>query len=703
VNVDRRTDIWAFGVILFEMLTGAKLFQGDTISDTLAAVLRKEPDWDALPVEEAPELCRLIERCLERNPKQRLRDIGEARIFLQDGGASGTNLSFSQLGMTAPTSEPVKSGPPIWLTAALLVVGLVAGTFLGMKFLAPSPEMPVIHAMFPPPPNTQYQLTGTGPGPAVLSPDGTMLAFTVLDENAETTLYLRHLDKGESTPISGTRGAVYPFWSPESKFIAFFVNGDGKLKKVAVAGGPPVSLCNAENGKGGSWNEAGDIIFAARAGSGISRVPAVGGEPVPVTRLDGTHNSHRHPRFLPGGQEFILVARPASSTQANDIILASLDTNVTPRVVAQSQTHAEYVDGHLLAVREDVLMAIPFTPDMERVIEGGTPLVENVLSIMGAAVGVFSASRDGMLIFQTGASNNQGRQIYWTNRDGGGSEVIGDRGELFHPAVSPDGTRAVIEVHGESTEGVDLWILDLATGLRTRFTFAPGDENRPVWTPDGQKIIYRTARDSVFAIMEQPVEGQGGAAILLESKLDLAPFDVSPDGTTLILDFQREDTVSELRTLDLQGGDGQPVVLANHPENSLGGGVYSPDGRWIAYHTETAAAWDVFVMPASGGTRKWQVTSSGTAYPEWNEDGTELWVSSFNGTLLAYKVDGSGETFRVGGFTEMAVVTGPDGTGNHYDLHPDGERLVQAGPDPDFQRLVSHLHLVTDWKRGLMR
>ena len=199
------------------------------------------------------------------------------------------------------------------------------------------------------------------------------------------------------------------------------------------------------------------------------------------------------------------------------------------------------------------------------------------------------------------------------------------------------------------------------------------------------------------------MDGRGGAAILLESTRDLAPFDVSPDGSTLLLDFQREDTQSDIRTLDLQGGDGIPVVLADHPENSMGGGVYSPDGRWIAYHTETAAAWDVFVMPATGGTRKWQVTSSGTAYPEWNEDGTELWASSFNGTLLAYEVDGTGETFRVGGFTEMAVVTSPDGTGNHYDLHPDGERLVQAGPDPDFQRLVSHLHLVTDWKRGLMR
>ncbi|MCP4573645.1 MAG: protein kinase [bacterium] len=701
--VDRRADIWAFGVILFEMLTGKQLFQGETISDTLAAVLRAEPDWDALPVDEAPELCRLIERCLERNPKQRLRDIGEARIFLQDGGASGSNLSFSRLAPATPHHAPGRSRPPVLLLAGLALICLVAGTFLGRQVLARSEPAPVVHAMIPPPQNTDYQLAGTAPGAAAVSPDGTKMAFTAVDDEGVTLLYLRHLDKGESVALSGTESAAYPFWSFDSRFIGFFVPADNKLKKVAVGGGPPVTLCAAENGKGGSWNEHGDIIFADSATSGIFKVPAIGGEPVELTTVDAGYDSHRHPRFLPGGREFIYVGRHSGGGGDNSVFLAALDTAVVPRNIAESQTQADYANGHLLTVREDVLMATPFTPDQERVIEGGTPLVENVLSIPGAALGVFAPSATGVMAFQTGASTRTGRMVFWSNIESGAMEALGDPGQLFHPVISPDGLRAVVEVRESSNEGTDLWLIDLTTGLRTRFTFGPGDEARACWSPTGDSVFYQSIEGTAYRIMEQPVDGPGGAAIVLESEREISPSSVGGADQTLLFDSQREDGKYEIRKLSLSTGDGEATILASAADENVGGGIYSPDGRWVAYHAQSAAGWDIFVIPAKGGPRKWQVTTFGAAYPRWSHDGKELWVSRFSGDLRAYSVDGSGDTFRVGSFDDRIAVPPPDAVGCFYALHPDGERILQSAPDPAFQAEVSYLHLVTDWRRGLVQ
>ncbi len=702
-SVDRRADIWAFGVILYEMLTGQKLFHGETISDTLAAVLRAEPDWDALPVAESPALCRLIERCLERNPRQRLRDIGEARIFLQDGGASSSNLSFSQLDMAAAAVGRAPARPPRLLMTVLAVACLAVGTVLGWQVLARPVPVPVLHTMIPPPAESDYDLKGSAPGPAALSPDGRMLAFTAADAEGTTLLYLRHLDKGESVSLSGTEGAAYPFWSPDSRFIGYFEPAGEKLRKVAVAGGPPVTLCAARNGKGGSWNSQGDVIFAPNYNTGIHKVPAIGGDPVPLTTLGPEYESHRHPRFLPGGRQFIFTGRHSESGRTNDVFLASFDTSIAPRVISESQGHADYVQGHLLTVREGVLMATPFTPDQERLTEGGTPLVENVLVITGAAVAVFGPAPTGMLVFQTGASAESGKMIYWTDIENGGLQALGDPGQIFHPVISPDGRRAVVEVRNASNEGTDLWLVDLETGLRTRFTFAPGDEARPCWSPSGDSVFYASSDEGTFRIVEQPVEGQGGAAIVLESPSEILPTSVGVSGRNLLVDFEREDGDVELRRLSLEPGADEFVTLATSADGNLGGGVYSPDGRWIAYHTESAAGWDVFVIPAAGGARKWQVTTDGAVYPRWSRDGTELWVSQFSGGLRAYAVDGSGQTFRVGTFRQTVVITSPDASGNYYDLHPDGVRILQSGTDPAFRAEVSYLHLVTDWQRGLVQ
>lgn len=701
--VDRRADIWAFGVVLFEMLTGKPLFEGETVSDTLAAVLRAEPEWALLPVAEAPELCRLIERCLERNPKQRLRDIGEARIFLQDGGQSGTNLSFSHLGLAAPQERPAGRRVAPLVLAGVALLSLLLGGYVGRQVLARPAAAPVLHTMIPPPPNTEYDLRGEAPGPAVISPDGTMVAFTAVEDGGTRRLFLRHLDQGESVALSGTESAAYPFWSPDSRFIGFFDEQGGKLKKVAVTGGPPVTLCPAGNGKGGSWNEAGEIIFAPVADTGIFRVAAIGGKSEQITFLGPEHNSHRHPRFLPDGRQYLFVGRHNDNSSNNSVFLASLDTTVAPRVITESEAQAEYVQGYLLTVREDVLMATPFTPDQERLIEGGAPLVDNILTVPGAEVGIYSVSQNGMIIYQTGASARAGRMLVWTVLESGLQESLGEPGQIYHPKFAPDGRHALVEVRNASDEGTDLWLVDLDTGLRTRFTFAQGDEIRPVWSPDGSSVFYESRRPGGYAIMQQPLEGQGGEAILLESAREINPTGVSPDGHYLLFDFAREDGKFELRRLSLDDPAAETVTLASDPDRELGGGVYSPNGRWIAYHTPSAAGWDVFVIPAAGGPRKWQVSTEGAVYPVWKGDGTRLWTSTFNGDLGVFEVDGSGDTFRVGGVTRVATSFSADATGSYYDLEPGARRILSSGTDPSFRNEISFLHLVTDWRRGLVQ
>ncbi len=701
-NVDRRADIWAFGVILFEMLTGKQLFQGETVSDTLAAVLRAEPDWSALPrTEEHPGLGRLLERCLERNPRQRLRDIGEARIFLQEGDGGSSSPSFSTIGAAAAPAATASARLPVAWLLAVAMFGLAIGGVVSWTMIGRSEPPPLLHTMIPPPRDTEFDLTGTAPGPAALSPDGTMIVYAAIDDASRTRLFLRRLDKGEAVALPGTERAAYPFWSPDSRHVAFFDMAGQKLRKVAVSGGPPVTLCPALNGKGGAWSADGVIIFAPSHQSGISRVADSGGDPEPVTTVGDGQDSHRHPRFLPDGRQFIYVARVAGDDPLHDVVLASLDTAVTPQVIARSQSNADLADGHLLTVREGVLMATPFDPGDARVTTGGTPLVENILTLPGAALAVYTPSRTGMIAYQTGAATGAVKMLTLTDVESGVSQELGDPGQILHPVISPDGTQAVIEVSGASDSGTDLWIVDLATGLRTRFTFAPGDETRACWSRDGERIYYQSEHDGSHRILEQPVEGQGGAAVILESTSEIFPSGVAPDDRDLLVNYQREGGLFEIRRLLLDATDEALVTVATRDAGNAGGGRYSPDGRWIAFHTQSAAGFDVFVMPAAGGARKWQVTTRGAVYPSWNPDGSEIWVSDFSGDLHAYAVDGSSETFRVGASRRTVSVATPTGSGRQYDLHPDGQRLLTSGNDPDFRAEISLLHLVTDWRRAL--
>ncbi|MFT7700292.1 MAG: serine/threonine protein kinase, partial [Candidatus Krumholzibacteriia bacterium] len=550
-NVDRRADIWAFGVILFEMLTGTQLFKGETVSDTLAAVLRAEPEWDLLPVDEAPELCRLIERCLERKPKQRLRDIGEARIFLQEGGAGSSLLNFSFSG-----GEAVADMAPVQKTSLpmLLIVGLLclfAGAGIGWKALSGAEPPPVIHAMIPPPEGLNFQTSGIGPGIATISPDGTTIAFTAEDALGDTYLYMRRLDQGESVRLSGADSPAYPFWSPDSKFIGFFDYKNLKLKKIAVGGGPPITLCAAQNGKGGSWGADGVIIFSPDFNTPIHRVSDFGGDPVAVTSLEGGEDSNRHPRFLPNGRDFIYTARTPQGSSNNRIKFASLDTSVVTRLIGESQGHAEYAMGHVLTVADNSLMATPFSSDGTKASVGAVPLVEQVMVIGGAALSGFGVAPDGALVFQHGSVADDEQQINWVDLESGAITPIGKPGFFGELTISPDGKMAAVEVLDSGGESMDLWLLNLETELMTRFTFNESAERNPIWSPDSDFLFYAAEEDSSFQILRSPIEGQGRAEVIQEWETPMRPTSIAPDGSILLVEFLSETSVANIGKIKL--------------------------------------------------------------------------------------------------------------------------------------------------------
>ncbi|MDX2472307.1 MAG: protein kinase [Candidatus Krumholzibacteria bacterium] len=702
-NVDRRADIWAFGVILFEMLTGKQLFKGESVSDTLAAVLRDQLDWDLLPVDEAPELCRLIERCLERKAKQRLRDIGEARIFLQDGGANSSLLNFT-LPESALAGESAPSAKSSWPKLAIMsFVCLALGAAIGWQFLAQSPPTQVVHAMIPPPTGLVYQLNDLYPGVPTLSPDGTMIAYSATNAENETFLYLRHIDEGVPMKLSDTEQTAYPFWSPDSKFIGFFDYNNKKLKKVAATGGSPITLCAAENGKGGSWNHEGTIVFAPTANSAIHMVKDIGGDPVPISKLDSSSNSYRHPRFLPDGHSYLFVARSNSNSRLNQIFIADLDTNIVPRVISPSESNAEYANGYLLTVKDGALMASAFTPDQPTVISGAVPLVDDILNLNGAAVAGFSVSPTGSLTFLTGTSSTSDEPLVWIDTATGQSTPMGQPGEYGGVSLSPDGKLAVLVVASGDRGESDLWLLDLETELMTRFTFSEGSEQRPVWSPDSDVLFYASTVDSLTQIIRQAIEGQGHSDVLYESVTMVFPSDVSPDGQHLILSSRSKNSKLQMNRLSLQNPDADLEILKSSATVSAGGGVYSPDGRWIAYNTESESGWDIFVMAAEGGNRVWQVTTEGTVYPKWAKDGTELWSTGFSGEVVQMAVDGSTNTFRVGGRSQTLTASVPDGDGTYYDLAPDNSRILVIGGVRNREVESSLLHYVNDWQSALAR
>jgi Tol biopolymer transport system component len=689
-TVDKRADIWAFGVVLFEMLTGRRAFRGDDISITLAAVMMKEPDWGALPASTPVGLRRLLTSCLEKDAKDRLRDIGDAWRLLEDASP------------VAPQTKPASRLP--WVASTALA--MVAAGVGVVHFTETVPEPPVL----------QYTLAAPEQrtiGNFAISPDGRTLAIAAAGEKGPQ-LFVRSLNSLQAQPLAGTEGAQYPFWSPDSRVIGFFANG--RLQKIAATGGPAQTLCEAPSGRGGTWNLDGVIVFAPTNRGGLNRVPEAGGVAIQITKPET--GTHRYPAFLPDGRRFLYTWLGAKE---NGIYLGSLDPKPTAssdQRVLLDESNGRYVpssthgrDGTLLFSREGSLMAQMVDPQTLGMKGDVFPVAGLVSRGYDTGHNLFSVSSSGVLVYETGSRALALTQHTWFDRSGKPVAAVGRPIQSEGFSLSPDGKRAVVGRNGRGPTQADLWMYDLERGTESRFTFDASDNQSPVWSPDGARVAFSSNRGGgVQNLYQKDSKGTGQDDPLFQSVTNKSANDWSRDGRFIVFSNQDPKTQFDLWALPvLPGhvGDRVPIPLLTGEFNESMGRV-SPDTRWLAYVTDESGRNEVYVQPFSPGhpakAGKLQISTEGGSQPRWRGDGRELFYVAADRKMMATDVIVSGELFdRSAPHVLFEMTSSPaDLSGFSYAPSADGKTfLMTAAPTGNAE--APTLTLVVNWQAAVKK
>ena len=695
--VDKRADIWAYGAVLLEMLTGRKAFGGETVTDMIAAVVAREPEWERLPADTPRAVNRLLRRCLEKDQEKRLRDIGDARLELEELLAHPEGLHAEPETIGAPGKASL-----LWKVAAAVLALVAAGLGFGLwRASQPEPQQ-ITRAFIPAPAGADFDLGSDYPAPVALSPNGRTLVYGVQEDGTTKRLWVRDLDDLEARPLAGTEGGLYPFWSPDSRFVGFFAQG--KLKKVEVTGGPAMTLCDAPNGKGGTWNQDGVIVFAPAHTTTLQRVSAAGGEPVEVTKMDveRAEDSHRHPRFLPDGEHFLYTARVGfGGGSANSrLVVGSLSGEASELMPATSNT--EYVAGHLLYVFDTTLMARPFDAERRELTGDAFPIAERVWGDQGALLGVFSASENGVLAYQTGTPREDVLStLTWMDRSGEVISAVGSEEAYSEVNLSPDGLTAVVNISDRESGNRDLWLVDLQRQLKSRFTFDASQDWIAVWSPDGDRIAFSSERTGSSDLYVKSVSGGGEAELVFDDETLKYPASWSRDGRYLFYESWTSDGSSDIFAFDLEeGGEPIPIQATDFTERVP---VISPDGRWVAYVSDESGSDQVYVTSFPEGGRKWQVSSGTSLYARWVTD-DEIFMMDPNGVVSVAQVDGSSGTFQIGPINRVGEFP-TQGGGFDFDVSRDGERLLFASlkEESGQSTRMDPLTLVMGWTADLER
>jgi Tol biopolymer transport system component len=687
-EADARSDLFALGTILYEMATGRKAFEGSSQASLVAAILKEQPRAisEVQPLA-PPALDRLVRACLAKDPEDRIQTAHDAKLQLQ---------WIAEGGSQAGVPRPVAARRRKWSLAAWGLAGLFAATSVALGvivFRNASIEPSLTFSSIPPPAGAAFELSGIHPGPVAVSPDGRRLAFTARDDHGHVLLHVRDLDEPTARALPGTDGAGYPFWSPDSRRIAFFA--DGRLKKVDASGGPPPSLCEASRGKGGTWSREDVILFAPSFNSAIQRISASGGEPIPVTKLDVAKgdNSHRFPWFLPDGEHFLYFVRGSIGQEAaegNAVMLGSI-AGEEPRPLLWAQSNAMYASGHLLFVRESSLMAQPFDAGALELSGEAFPVAERVHYIPGAMCAIFSASLGGELVYLEGVGS-PGSRIVWLDRKGEETGELGDRNIHDEPSLSPDGEKVAVPIYDQRTGTPDLWVYEVERGLRTRFTFDPGADLFPVWSPDGTRIAYSSTRNGPFDLYQKSFTGSSGPEPLLESKAGKWLEDWSPDGRYLAYTEVSEETGNDIWILPMEEG-GKPTLFLGTSFDEFDAAL-SPDGHWIAYASDESGQIEVYITSFPAPGRKWQISSQGGLRPIWTREGREIIYQDLNNNrVMAVDLDPSGSTLGVGRALKLFDLS----SSSSFDVTLDGERFLVISSSEEQSR--EPLTLVQNWTR----
>jgi serine/threonine-protein kinase len=684
-SVDRRTDIWAFGCVLFEALTYTHAFAGETSSDTIVRVLEREPNWQLLPDSAPPSIRKLVRRCLEKDVSRRLRDIGDARLEIEEALAGREPEAKEAAASASPRARRVH-----WATvAAALAAGLVLGAiaYRAIRSEAPPTARPVAHVVIPLPPGER--VAGVDFPAVAISPDGSHLVY-VAERGGRTQLFLRPIGTLAASPIAGTADALNPFFSPDSQWIAFFAQG--KLKKVPVAGGPPITLCDADIGFGGSWGVDDTIVFAPTTGSSLSRVGAAGGATTRVTTLDTERGefSHRWPHLLPDGRTVLFTVGTLGSWDDAEIVAQSL-ADGSRQTLLKGGTHPQYLaTGHLVYARGGTMLAVSFDANTRTTSGSPDVILDSVQeSFDGAAQ--FSVSASGTVVYVPGASQGTSRRLITVARSGEVTPLAAPPDAYASPRVSPEGRRLAVSISGEHE---NIWVHEVAAGTLTQLTFE-SENTEPVWHPDGERITFSSNRGGALNLFTVRADGSGAPERLSTSDNVQLPGSWSPDGSQLAFVELLPATGRDVLIMKMnQGRAVEPLISTPAHESSP---RFSPDGRSLAYVSNESGRNEVYVRSMIGSSQTLQVSSAGGTEPVWSRDSRELFYRADDG-VRAVRVENGGTAGA-----SRALFAGRFESGSidriNYDVGTSGGfMMVQAAE----QQAGDHeLHVLFNWVEAL--
>lgn len=709
--LDKRTDIWSFGCVLFEALTGRAPFSAPTSSDVLAGILNREPEFSTLPAGTPARVTWLLRRCLEKDLRRRLHDIADARIEL-DEALARSDAATSPPEMGGPASRARAIGVRerlAWTAAALGVTSAIVAWSLPRGSAPPPAESRlVVRSSLVLPTDVRLSVAEDPSSRFAISPDGRRLAMIANGGAGELRLYVRPIDGLVPQPLAGTEGASHPFWSPDSRSIGFIarptaeglIGTQAKLKRIDLASGQVTTLGDVAFSATGTWNADGAILFTPRGTAPIHRIPASGGASSPVTTLDEANGDvqHAHPFFLPDGRHFlfsIVGSRTSGAITTRGVYLGSLDGQEPPRLIVDGVSMAKYANGHVLFVRSGRLMALPF--DVDRAPRTADP----IQLAEGVQDGAFSVSTTGVLAYEAVAPVRM--HLAWFDREGRRLSTLGEEADYADVALSRDGSRAAVSLLDVAAGTRDIWVFNVARGLRERVTSDPADDFAPVWSPTGDRLVFSSARQGRVDLFMVSATGLAAESPIATPSLDVGKFAAtwSPAGDLLVfIAGARVIARSDLWAVRLTGGrDAFAVVQSPAIETQA---RFSPDGRWLAYVTNDSSRLEVYVQPFPGPGPRQRVSADGGRYPQWRADSSELFFLAPDDRLMAAAIRLAGTEARVGTirplftfqFRRIRLDAYP------YAMAPDGRFLVNTLVEDTAPAAIS---LLVNWPAALGR
>jgi eukaryotic-like serine/threonine-protein kinase len=665
-EADARSDIFAFGAVLYEAATGKKAFDGKTTASVIAAVMERQPPPISAVQPMAPALLdRVVKTCLAKDPDERFQSAHDLSLQLAWLGEA-----TSQPSAVAPMPEPRKHRALLpWALAAAALAFATVMTTLYVLGIRTHPGL--IRAFIAPPEKTSFNFTGDYGAPPVISPDGKRMVF-----GAGGKLWVRALADATPQPLEDTKGGMFPFWSPDGRSVGFFA--EGKLKTVDASGGAAVPVCDVTDARGGTWNRDGVIVFAPGTRTGLFQVPASGGTPTPVTQLDTSlYTTHRWPAFLPDGKHFLYLATNHSHPTGDEAaVYVGSPNGKENRRLLRTFANAVFASGTLLFLRGSTLMAQPFDPGGLTLSGSPERIADNVFYDSGVWRGIFTASDNGLLAYQSGGGL-AGSRLAWFDRSGKQLGTVGEIGPVFGPRLSPDGHRLAVTM-GDPKH--DVWIIDLGRGVKTRLTLDNYLNFSPLWSRDGSQVIYSSERETPPSnIFEIASNGAGNAELVKDVKAGARATDWSPDGRYLLYDQGRTVFFTQVWAMPLTGNR-NPIPFAQAPDFDYDG-QFSPDGRWVSYTSRESGREEVYVAPFPGPGAKSQVSTNGGHWARWRRDGKEIFFLSLDGTLMAAEVNGKGAKFEIGTVRPLFKLNMGAPGGYYectYDVSADGQRFLAS-------------------------